>query len=172
MAKGIVGGEMAWPLVITGMLLAIVMILIGTSSAMSWIMSYENLPQNISQFLLNLSSNPILILLMINLILLAVGTFMDMTPAILIFTPIFLPVVANLGITPLHFGIVMVLNLCIGLITPPVGSVLFVGCGIGKTDIASVSRALLPFYVMMIIILMLITYVPEITLFLPQLFGY
>ena len=151
---------------------AIVMLLIGTSTAMSWIMSYENLPQNVSATLIALTDSKILILLIINVLLLAVGTFMDMTPAVLIFTPIFLPVVIQLGLTPLHFGIIMVLNLCIGLCTPPVGSVLFVGCGIAKTTIVDVTRYLLPFFIVMIIVLMIITYIPGLTLFLPRLFGF
>lgn len=151
---------------------AIVMLLIGTSSAMSWILSYENIPQNISAALIALTNSKIVILLIINLLLLIVGTFMDMTPAVLIFTPIFLPVVTQLGMTPLHFGIMMVMNLCIGLCTPPVGSVLFVGCGIGKTNIASMSRALIPFYAIMVAVLMLVTYIPWISLVLPRLFGY
>jgi tripartite ATP-independent transporter DctM subunit len=151
---------------------AIVMLLIGTSKAMSWILSYENIPQNISAALVGFSSSKYVILLMINLILLVVGTFMDMTPAILIFTPIFLPVVTQLGISPLHFGIIMVLNLCIGLCTPPVGSVLFLGCGIGKTTIARVTKSLLPFYAVMIVALMLITYIPWIVEVLPKAFGY
>ncbi|MGB7393800.1 MAG: TRAP transporter large permease, partial [Pricia sp.] len=109
---------------------AIVMLLIGTSISMSWALSYENIPQEISSGLLEISDNPIVILLIINLLLLFVGIFMDMTPAVLIFTPIFLPVVTKLGMDPVHFGIIMVLNLCIGLCTPPVGSVLFVGVGI------------------------------------------
>ena len=108
---------------------AIVMLLIGTSISMSWALSYENIPQEISSGLLGVSDNPVVILLIINLLLLFVGIFMDMTPAVLIFTPIFLPVVTKLGMDPVHFGIIMVLNLCIGLCTPPVGSVLFVGVG-------------------------------------------
>lgn len=151
---------------------AIVMLLIGTSKAMSWILSYENIPQDISAALVGFSDNPYVILLMINLILLVVGTFMDMTPAVLIFTPIFLPIVTTLGMSPLHFGIVMVLNLCIGLCTPPVGSVLFLGCGIGKTTIARVTKALLPFYAVMVISLLLVTFIPWITLVIPKLFGY
>lgn len=151
---------------------AIVMLLIGTSSGMSWILSYENIPQNISATLIALTDSKIVILLIINIILLIVGTFMDMTPAVLIFTPIFLPVVIQLGMTPLHFGIMLVLNLCIGLCTPPVGSVLFVGCGIGNTNIASMSRALIPFYVIMVIVLMVVTYIPWISLVLPRVFGY
>jgi len=151
---------------------AIVMLLIGTSKAMSWILSYENIPQDISAALIGFSENKFVILLMINLILLIVGTFMDMTPAVLIFTPIFLPIVTQLGMSPLHFGIVMVLNLCIGLCTPPVGSVLFLGCSIGKTTIARVTKSLLPFYAVMIISLLLVTYIPWIVEVLPRLFGY
>jgi len=108
---------------------------------------------------------------MINLILLFVGIFMDMTPAILIFTPIFLPVVTKIGLDPIHFGIVMILNLCIGLCTPPVGSVLFVGCSVANISIQKVIRPLLPLFVAMIIVLLLITYFPGISLWLPKQFG-
>jgi tripartite ATP-independent transporter DctM subunit len=151
---------------------AIVMLLIGTSSAMSWILSYENIPQQVSASLIGLTNSKLIILLIINVILLIVGTFMDMTPAVLIFTPIFLPVVVQLGMSPLHFGIILVLNLCIGLCTPPVGSVLFVGCGIGNTKIAAMSRTLIPFYLTMVVVLLLVTYIPWISLVIPKLFGY
>lgn len=151
---------------------AIVMLLIGTSKAMSWILSYENIPQNISATLVSLTESKIVILLIINFILLIVGTFMDMTPAVLIFTPIFLPVAISLGIDPIHFGIIMVLNLCIGLCTPPVGSVLFVGCGIAKTSLTEMIKPLLPLYVAMIIALLLVTYFPFLSLALPKFFGY
>ena len=151
---------------------AMVMLLIGASKGMSWILSYQNIPQGISETLIGLTSSKILILLIINLILLAVGTFMDMTPAVLIFTPIFLPVAVQLGIDPIHFGMIMVLNLCIGLCTPPVGSVLFVGCGIGNTTIAKLIKPLLPLYFAMIVALFLVTYIPEISMFLPRVFGY
>jgi tripartite ATP-independent transporter DctM subunit len=151
---------------------AIVMLLIGTSTAMSWLLSYENIPQNVSAALLALTDNPVVILLIINLILLVVGTFMDMTPAVLIFTPIFLPVVTSLGMDPTHFGIVMVLNLCIGLCTPPVGSVLFVGCGVAGTSITRVIRPLLPMYVAMVLALVVVTFVPWLSLWLPRLFGF
>ena len=151
---------------------AIVMLLIGTSTAMSWLLSYENIPQNVSAALLALTDDTLVILLIINLILLVVGTFMDMTPAVLIFTPIFLPVVTELGMDPTHFGIVMVLNLCIGLCTPPVGSVLFVGCGVAGIGITSVIRPLLPMYVAMVVALMVVTYVPWLSLWLPGVFGY
>ncbi|MEL6191854.1 MAG: TRAP transporter large permease subunit [Bacteroidota bacterium] len=150
---------------------AIVMLLIGTSMSMSWIMAYENIPQNITEFMLSISDNPFVILLIINLLLLFVGIFMDMTPAVLIFTPIFLPVVTNLGMDPTHFGIVMVLNLCIGLCTPPVGSVLFVGVGVSGTTIQKVIRPLMPLFIAMLISLMIVTYVPALSLWLPGLFG-
>jgi tripartite ATP-independent transporter DctM subunit len=151
---------------------AIVMLLIGTSKAMSWILSYENIPQTISATLIGLTESKVIILLIINMILLVVGTFMDMTPAVLIFTPIFLPVAVQLGIDPIHFGIMMILNLCIGLCTPPVGSVLFVGCSIADTTISKMIKPLLPFYVAMIIALLFVTYIPEISMFLPTFFGY
>ncbi len=150
---------------------AVVMLLIAASMCMSWVMSYEHIPQDISTALLSLSDNPIIVLLLINIILLFVGVFMDMTPAVLIFTPIFLPVVTKLGMDPTHFGIVMVLNLCIGLCTPPVGSVLFVGVGIAQTTIAKVVKPLLPLFLAMILALFLVTYFPELSLWLPRLFG-
>ncbi len=150
---------------------SVVMLLIGASIAMSWIMAYQNIPQFITASLMSVSENPIIILLIINLILLAVGTFMDMTPAVLIFTPIFLPVVTSLGMDPIHFGIMMVLNLSIGLCTPPVGSVLFVGCSVANTSIEKVIKPLLPLFIAMIVALMLITYIPNISLFLPEYFG-
>lgn len=151
---------------------AIVMLLIGTSMSMSWIMAYENIPQNITDLMLSISDNKVVILFIINLLLLFVGVFMDMTPAVLIFTPIFLPVVTKLGMDPTHFGIIMVLNLCIGLCTPPVGSVLFVGVGIAGTTIQKVIRPLLPLFAAMLVALMLVTYIPELSLWLPRLFGF
>ena len=151
----------------SGITTAIVMMLVSASSAMSWIMTMANIPQTVSTLLLGLSDNPILILLTINLILLGVGTFMDMTPAILIFTPIFLPVVTSLGMHPVHFGITMIANLSIGLCTPPVGTCLFIGCGVGKTTIAKVTKKMLPFFGMMIFSLALITFIPASTLWLP-----
>lgn len=150
---------------------AIVMFLIGTSMAMSWILAYENIPSAVASALVELSDNPIMILLLINLVLLMVGIFMDMTPAVLIFTPIFLPVATELGMSPLHFGIMMVLNLCIGLCTPPVGSILFVGCAIAKTSIGQIVRPMLPMYVAMFVALMLVTYVPALSESLPRWFG-
>lgn len=151
---------------------AIVMLLIGTSMGMSWILAYTNIPQTVSAALLALTDDKILILLIINFILLFVGTFMDMTPAVLIFTPIFLPVAIGLGIDPIHFGIILIMNLCIGLCTPPVGSVLFVGVGIANTTISKVLRPLLPMFLAMIVSLLVVTYVPEITMFVPKMFGF
>lgn len=150
---------------------AVVMLLIGASIALSWVMAYQNLPQNITKSLIGLTSNPVVILLIINIILFAVGCFMDMTPAVLIFTPIFLPVVITLGMDPIQFGIVLVVNLCIGLCTPPVGSVLFVGCGVANTTIEKVIKPLIPLFIAMIVSLLLITYLPFLSLFLPRLFG-
>lgn len=150
---------------------AVVLLLIGTSMSMSWAMSAEDIPQMISEFMLTVSDNKWVILILINLILLGVGIFMDITPAVLIFTPIFLPVVTKVGIDPVHFGIMMVVNLCIGLCTPPVGSLLFVGVSIAKISLTQVIRPLLPFFLAMIIALTLIMLFPEITLFLPRLFD-
>ncbi len=151
---------------------AIIMLLIGTSMSMSWIMAYENIPQAITEFLLSISDSKVVILIIINLILLFVGIFMDMTPAVLIFTPIFLPIVTQLGMHPVHFGIVMVLNLCIGLCTPPVGSILFVGVSVAQTSIQKVVKPLLPLFVAMLIALILVTYFPALSLWLPGVFGY
>ncbi|MCK5694954.1 MAG: TRAP transporter large permease, partial [Bacteroidales bacterium] len=148
----------------------IVLLLVATSIGMSWIMSYENIPQNVSSGLLGLSDNPIVILLVINFILLFVGIFMDMTPAVLIFTPIFLPIVtAQLGMNPIHFGIIMVLNLCVGICTPPVGSVLFIGCSVANLKIEQVIKPLLPMFIIMIVVLMLVTFIPSLSLWLPNL---
>lgn len=150
---------------------AIVMLLVGTSQAMSWVLSYEQIPQAVSAAMLALSANPILLLLLINLLLLAVGVFMDMTPAVLIFTPIFLPVVIELGMDPVQFGIVMIANLCIGLCTPPVGTCLFVACGVGRTSIARTIPAALPFFFAMLVALILITFWPALSLALPGWLG-
>ena len=150
---------------------AIVMFLICTSMALSWLFAYNNIPQLISEIMMSNFSNPIFMLLAINVTLLIVGTFMDMTPAVLIFTPIFLPIVTQMGVDPVHFGIIMVLNLCIGLCTPPVGTLLFIGSGVAGIEVSKVIKPLLPFLAVMILVLLIITYVPEITMFLPGLFG-
>ena len=155
----------------TGITTAVVMLLIGASSGMGWIMTMANIPQTVSAALLGLSDNPILILLAINLLLIFVGTFMDMTPAVLIFTPIFLPVAQSLGMHEVHFGIMMIANLSIGLCTPPVGTCLFIGCGVGKTTIAKVTKTMLLFFGAMVAALLVITYVPQVSLWLPVQTG-
>lgn len=150
---------------------AVVMFLICTSMAMSWLFSFESIPQLMTGFLLETVSNPFLIFLLINITLLVVGTFMDMTPAVLIFTPIFLPVVTALGMDPVHFGIIMVLNLCIGLCTPPVGTILFVGAGVAKISVSKVIKPLMPFLIAMIVVLLMVTFFEGISLWMPRLFG-
>ncbi|RNC83368.1 MAG: TRAP transporter large permease subunit [Balneola sp.] len=150
---------------------SIVLILVSTSIAMSWVLSFENIPQDLSSFLLTISENKILILLIINLMLLFVGVFMDITPAVLIFTPIFLPVVTDLGVDPIHFGIIMVMNLCIGLCTPPVGSILFVGISVAKVKIEEVIKPLVPLFIVLLVVLLIITFVPQLSLFLPNLLN-
>ncbi|TDN90349.1 tripartite ATP-independent transporter DctM subunit [Salegentibacter sp. 24] len=152
--------------------ISLVMLLIAMSIAMSWVMSYENIPQEVTASLLSFSDNPIVVMILINLILLFVGAFMDMTPAVLIFTPIFLPVVTAMGIDPVHFGVIMILNLCIGLCTPPVGSVLFIGVGVANTTIQKVVKPLLPLFVGMLIALVLVIIFPFLSLWLPELFGF
>lgn len=151
---------------------AIVLLLVATCIGLSWIMAYENIPQTVSQSLLGVSDNPFVILLIINFILLFVGIFMDMTPAVLIFTPIFLPIVTGMGIEPVHFGIIMVLNLSVGLCTPPVGSVLFIGCSVSGVKIEKVIKPLLPMFLAMIVCLLLVTYIPQLSLWLPAFFGF
>lgn len=155
----------------SGKTTAVVMFLICTSMAMSWLFSFEGIPEMISTFLLESLNNKFAIFLAINIILLIIGTFMDMTPAVLIFTPIFLPVVTTLGMDPVHFGIVIVLNLCVGVCTPPVGTLLFVGSGVAKVSVTHVIKPILPFLAIMIIVLMLITYFDGISMFLPRLFN-
>jgi tripartite ATP-independent transporter DctM subunit len=150
---------------------AVVLLLIGASMGLSWVMSSANIPQAVSAALVGLTENKILLLLLINLLLLVVGTFMDMTPAVLIFTPILLPVAQKLGVDPIHFGLIMIFNLCIGLCTPPVGSVLFVGCSVAKTTLRNVLRPLLPFFAAMVVVLLLVTYIPALSLWLPSVLG-
>jgi tripartite ATP-independent transporter DctM subunit len=150
---------------------SIVMLLIATSISMSWVMSYGHIPQSISEAMLSLSDNKIVILLIINLLLLFVGMFMDITPAVLIFTPIFLPVVVELGIDPVHFGIIMIMNLCIGICTPPVGTLLFVGVSVAGTTIEKVIKPLMPLFIAMLVTLMLVTFWEDLSLMLPRLFD-
>lgn len=151
--------------------LAMVMFLIAASSGFGWLLAYLQVPAMVTQGLIHISSNEVLLLLLINAILLFLGTIMDMAPLILIMTPILLPVVTQLGMDPVHFGVILIFNLAIGLITPPVGSALFVGCAVGKLSIEKATRALVPFYVAMVAVLLLITFVPETVLWLPKLLA-
>ena len=150
----------------------IIIFLIGVSSIMSWVMAFTNIPAIVSAGLLAISSNKYVIFLLINVILLVVGTFMDMTPACLIFTPIFLPVCTALGMDTIHFGIMMIFNLCIGTITPPVGTTLFVGVKVGKVQIETVFKQLLVYFAVIFAVLMLVTYIPSLSLWLPKMMGY
>ena len=150
----------------------IIIFLIGVSSIMSWVMAFTNIPTLVSNGLLAISDSKIVILLMINIILLIVGTFMDMTPACLIFTPIFLPVCTALGMNTIHFGIMLIFNLCIGTITPPVGTTLFVGVKVGNVKIETVFKQLLVYFAAIFVVLMLVTYIPQLSLWLPGLMGY
>ncbi len=150
---------------------AIVMLIIATASAFGWLMAVAEVPLRMSQVLLGISDNPLVLLLIINLILLMLGTFMDMAPLIIITTPIFLPVAAQLGMDPVQFGVVMILNLGIGLVTPPVGAVLFVGCAVGGIAIEKSLRSIWPFYCAMLLVLLLVTAIPSISLALPGLFD-
>ncbi|ACT11401.1 MULTISPECIES: TRAP transporter large permease [Pectobacterium] len=149
----------------------IVMILIGFAAAFGAIMTYMQLPARITEFFTSISDNKYVILMCINIMLLLLGTLMDMAPLILILTPVLLPVALSLGIDPVHFGMIMLVNLGIGLITPPVGSVLFVASAVSKQKIEQVVKAMLPFYCGLFLVLMLVTYIPAISLWLPKLFG-
>ena len=149
----------------------IVMILIGFAAAFGAIMTYMQLPMRITEAFTHISDNKYVILMCINIMLLLLGTLMDMAPLILILTPVLLPVTNALGIDPVHFGMIMLVNLGIGLITPPVGSVLFVASAVSKQTIEQVVKAMLPFYAILFFVLMLVTYIPAISLFLPKLFG-
>ena len=149
----------------------IVMILIGFAACFGYLMTMMQIPMKVTAFLTGLSDNPYVILLLINLLLLVLGTLMDMAPLILILTPILLPVVKTLGVDPVHFGMIMMVNLGIGLITPPVGSVLFVGAAVSKLKIGVVTRAMVPFFVALFIVLMMVTYIPALSLWLPRMLG-
>lgn len=150
---------------------AIVIFLIGVSTIMSWVMSFTGIPRLIADTLLGFTDNMIIILIIMNIVLLIVGTFMDPTPAILIFTPIFLPIALQFGMDPVHFGIMVVFNLSIGTITPPVGPVLFVGARVAKLKIEQVIRPLIPFFAVTVVVLLLVTYIPDLSLWLPKLLG-
>ena len=145
-----------------------VMIMIGFSIAFGYMMAIMQIPAKATAFFIAISSDKYTFLLWINILLLVLGTFMDLGPMLLICTPIFLPVIAQFGIDPVHFGIIMILNLGIGLLTPPVGPTMVVGCAIGRVSMEAVSRSILIFYVPMLIVLLLVTYIPALSLWLPS----
>src|SRR6516164_9309835 len=147
---------------------AMVMTLIACASAVGYIMALTQMPAKMTAFFLSISSNKYVILFLINILLLVLGTLLDMAPSILIATPILLPVMQNFGVNPVHFGMIMLLNLGIGLCHPPVGSILFVGCAVGKVTIEEVMRKIWPFYAVMFLVLMFVTYLPELSLWLPR----
>ncbi|MBD8876994.1 TRAP transporter large permease [Roseibium polysiphoniae] len=149
---------------------AMVLLVIGSAASFGWLLAFLRIPAELVAMMKDLSSNPIVILLLINLILLMLGTFMDMSPLIVITTPIFLPVATAFGIDPVHFGVILVLNLGIGLCTPPVGTILFVGCAVGRISVWQAIRTIWPFYGAAFATLMLVTYVPFLSLWLPSLF--
>lgn len=149
----------------------VILFLISASTAMSFVMAYSGIPAAISSALMTISSSKYVIFFLMNIILLVVGMFMDITPAILIFTPIFLPIAQSLGMSDVQFGVMLIFNMCIGNITPPVGSVLFVGCGISKISIEEVTKVLLPYFGALIVLLLAITYIPALSIGLPTLMG-
>ena len=138
---------------------------------MSWVMAYSGIPATISNALMGVSDNPYVILLLMNIILLVVGMFMDITPAILIFTPIFLPIAMKLGMSSVQFGVMLIFNMCMGTMTPPVGSVLFVSCGISHVSIEDIFRQLLPYLAALFVILLAVTFIPELSLYVPRAMG-
>ena len=161
-----------WDIVVdSAKMSGMIVFLIGVSNIMGWVMAFTQIPQAISAALLGLTDNPIIILLIMNVILLVAGTFMDVTPAILIFTPLFLPIVETFGMNPIQFGLILVYNLCIGNITPPVGNTLFVAIKVGKTSLAKVMPYMLMYYAAILIGLLLVTYVEAVSMGLPWLMG-
>lgn len=150
---------------------SIVIFMIGVSSIMSWVMAFTNIPQIIAKSILGITDSYAIILVIMNILMLIIGTFMDPTPAVLIFTPIFLPIAQSFGMSPIHFGIMIVFNLCIGTITPPVGPILFTGCKVGDVTIEQVFKTLLPYYVVTMLILLLVIFIPQLSMWLPDLFG-
>jgi tripartite ATP-independent transporter DctM subunit len=149
---------------------AMVLLVIGSAAAFAWLLAYLRVPATLVELISGISDNPLVILLLLNVILLFLGTFMDMSPLIVITTPIFLPVAMAFGVDPVHFGIILILNLGIGLCTPPVGAVLFVGCAVGKLPVSVAVRTIWPFYAAGIFTLLLVTYIPALSLWLPGLF--
>jgi len=161
-----------WKIVVdSAKMSGMVVFLIGVSNILGWVLAFTQIPQAVSGLLLGITSNKYLLLLIMNVILLVAGTFMDVTPAIMIFTPLFLPIVKDFGMSPVQFGMILVYNLCIGNITPPVGNTLFVGIKVGRTSLAKVMPYMLIYYAAILIGLLLVTYVPLVSLGLPGLAG-
>jgi C4-dicarboxylate transporter DctM subunit len=148
---------------------SVVMFIIATAQVFGWIMTSQRIPEAIAQGFISLSSNPYVILLLVNILLLIVGCFMETNAAIIILAPIFIPLMIKIGVDPILFGIIMVVNLAIGMVTPPLGVNLFVACGIGKLTLERISKAVVPFILAMVAALLLITYVPDISMFLPRM---
>jgi C4-dicarboxylate transporter DctM subunit len=148
-----------------------IMFIIATSSVFSWILTAEQIPQVVANAILSISKNPIIILALINLLLLFLGTFMETVAAIIILVPVLLPVITQIGVDPLHFGIVLVVNLAIGMVTPPLGVCLFIGCSIADITLEDITRAVWPFILIMIADVLLLTYLPWISTILPRLTG-
>lgn len=169
--KNIKLSQMKDVLVSTATMTTIVMLIIGASSVLSFVLSFTGLPQAISNLMLGLTTNKVILLLLINIILLVVGTFMDMAPALLIFTPIFLPVAQSVGMDAIQFGVMIVMNLSIGTITPPVGSVLFVGCSVAELKVEDVIKRLLPYFAAICVSLLFVTFVPAVSTWLPTVLG-
>jgi C4-dicarboxylate transporter DctM subunit len=150
---------------------AMIMFIIATASVFGWLLASEQIPQVVANALLSLSRNPIVILALINILLLFIGTFMETVAAIIILVPVFLPVITQIGVDPLHFGLIIVVNLAIGMVTPPLGVCLFVGCGIANIKLEDITRAVWPFLIVMVVDIILITYIPAISTFLPKMLG-
>ena len=148
-----------------------IMLLLAASAALSFAMAFTGIPAAVTALILGIAEDPIMVMLIVNILLLVVGCFMDMGPAILIFTPILLPIAQKVGVDPVHFGVIMIFNLAIGTITPPVGTGLFVGAGVAKVKVEAAIKALVPFYLLLIALLLVVTYVPSLTMALPRHFG-
>ena len=149
--------------------LAMILAIIASANAFCYLMSYLQVPSMITNFMLTVTDNKFVLLMMINVLLLVLGCFMDVAPLILITTPILLPAVEQFGVDPVHFGIIVMMNLAVGSLTPPVGTTLFAGCAVGHMSIEKVSKALIPFYICMVIVLLMVTYIPAVSMFLPNL---
>ena len=149
---------------------AMILLIIGTAAAFSWLMAFLKVPAALAALLATISDNPLIILMLLNILMLFLGTFMDMGPTIIITTPIFLPVAQSFGVDPVHFGVIMILNYGIGLNTPPVGAVQFVACAVGKITVWEAMRSIWPFYAAGLVVLALVTYIPAISLWLPGVF--